>query len=141
MEEWNSVQAERTLYLNWWWNIWRRWAFQKNGRITWKHILVYFSVFQSQVLLQEKQAGVLLELINSARILGNYNSEEYYFLESIFIHPDLNCCPDDLVRTEYRSCFNRIFPLLKAEPLPIHSIYVPKWWQLIHHTSLANMEA
>lgn len=57
-----------------------------------------------------KANRTLLQLLNCARILGNCNSEKDYFLESIFMYSDLNCCPDNPVRTQYRSYFNRFFP-------------------------------
>lgn len=108
LEEWNSVQTQKTFYLNWWWKSWGE--FQKDGRITWKHILLYFSMCQSQVQLQEKEMGHFLHLLHHARILENFNSEEGDFLKSIFMYPDLNCCPGNPIRTEYRSYFNSSFP-------------------------------
>lgn len=85
--------------------------FQKNSRLSWKHVLANFAVYQSELLLQEKQIGHLLQLLNSARsLLGNFNFEEDYFLERIFMYLDLNCFGNPL-RTEYAPFFNRFLPL------------------------------
>lgn len=116
--------------------------FQKKGRLTWKHVLANFAVYQSELLLQEKQIGHLLQLLNSARSLGNLNFEEDYFLESILMYLDLNCCFGNPLRTEYAPFFNRFLPPPTPQktpwPLSVQSIYVLKRLQLMHHTSLFN---
>lgn len=103
--------------------------------------MVCLSVWQSQVLLQGIQAWHSLQLLNSARFLGIYNSEEDCFLGSIFTCPDLNCSPSIPVRTEYTSYYHRFFPSSEKKFLLLHSIYILKRWQLIHHTSLVKTEA
>lgn len=118
--------------------------FQKKGRLSWKHVSANFAVYQSELLLQEKQIGHLLQLLNSARsLLGNFNFEEDYFLERIFMYLDLNCFGNPL-RTEYAPFFNRFLPLptspekKKKRPLSVQSLYVLKRLQLMRHIFLFN---
>lgn len=108
--------------------------FQKKGKLTWKHVLANFGVYQSEILLQEKQIGHLLQLLNSARSLGNLNFEEDYFLESILMYLDLNCCFGNPLRTEYAPFFNRFLP--PPRPKKPHDLYQCSQFMFLRDCSL-----